>query len=74
MPKRNRKPAKEEDDMNYESDLDEGGSSASSTKTDYADDADYEGPLLLGPTICRVILSTKTDLGEDVCCGTIAKD
>jgi hypothetical protein len=59
---------------NYESDLDEGGSSVGSTETNYANDADYEGPLLLGPTICRVVLGTKTDLGEEVCCGTIAKD
>jgi hypothetical protein len=59
---------------NYESDLDEGGSSVGSTETNYANDADYEGPLLLGPTVCRVILGTKTDLGEEVCCGTIAKD
>ena len=58
---------------NYESDLDEGGSSVGSTETNYANDADYEGPLLLGPTTCRVILSSKTDLGEDVCCGIIAK-
>jgi hypothetical protein len=58
---------------NYESDLDEGGSSVGSTETNYANDADYEGPLLLGPTTCRVILGAKTDLGEDVCCGTTAK-
>ena len=67
----------EEDEANlknYESDLDEGGSSVGSTETNYADDADYEGPLLLGPTICRVILGAKTELGEEVCCGTIAKN
>ena len=66
----------EEDETNpknYESDLDEGGSSVGSTEINYANDADYEGPLLLGPTTCRVILGVKTDLGEDVCCGTIAK-
>ena len=53
---------------NYESDLDEGGSSVGSIKTNYANDADYEGPLLLGPTSCRVLLGAKTDLGEEVCC------
>jgi hypothetical protein len=63
-----------EEPENYESDMDEGGSSVGSTETNYANDADYEGPLLLGPTICRVILGTKTDLGEEVCCGTIAED
>jgi hypothetical protein len=67
----------EEDEANlknYESDLDEGGSSVGSTETNYANDADYEGPLLLGPTICRVILGAKTEIGEEVCCGTIAKN
>jgi hypothetical protein len=58
---------------NCESDLDEGGSSVGSTETKCANDADYEGPLLLGPTACRVILGAKADLGEDVCCGTISK-
>jgi hypothetical protein len=32
---------------NCESDLDEGGSPVGSTETNYANDADYEGPLLL---------------------------
>ena len=58
---------------NYESDLDEGSSLGGSAETNYANDANYEGPVLLGPTICRIILGAKTDLDEEVCCGTIAK-
>ena len=26
------------------------------------------------PTVCWVVFGTKTDLGEELCCGTIAKD
>ena len=58
---------------NYKSDLDEGSSLVGSAETNYANNANYEGPVLLGPTICRIILGAKTDLGEEVCCGTIAK-
>jgi hypothetical protein len=60
----------------YESDIDEGGESVGSTDATYADDADYEGPYLLGPEYCRVVvLSTKTDRGETLlCCGKLIKE
>jgi hypothetical protein len=63
-----------EEQENCESDMDEGGSLVGSTETNHANDADCEGPLLLGPTICRVIVGAKTELGKEVCCGTIAED
>jgi hypothetical protein len=54
--------------------VDEGGSSVRSIGTNYADNMDYEGPLYLGPDICRVILQIKTVRGEPLCCSTLAKD
>jgi hypothetical protein len=69
--------SEEEEVINYESDLDEGSSLVGSTETNNcADDDEYEGrPLVyLGGNIWHVILQARTDLGEPLCWGTLAKD
>jgi hypothetical protein len=58
--------AEGEEYVNCKSGLDEGGSLAGSTETNYADDADYEGPPYLGAGIfCTIVFQAKTDRSRE---------